>query len=141
MRAEPSKVNQRPLTNRRLIAENLIIRAEFLDSADRALLQAVFDRGVTAAEIARAIGERPEALRRRIQRLVVRLGSDPYQFVMRQLSQWPSCQRKVGESVFLRGLSQREASQHLGMSLHRVRREVERIRGLYDNHQHLQNSI
>ena len=57
MRSEPSKANKRPLLNRRLIAEKVVMRAEFLDSADRALLQAVFDRGITAAEIARAIGE------------------------------------------------------------------------------------
>ena len=135
MRAEPSKANKRPLLNRRSIAEKVVMRAEFLDSTDRALLQAVFDRGITAAEIARAIGERPETMRRRVQRLVERLGSNPYQFVMRQLKNWPPCQQKVGESVFLRGLSHREASQQLGMSLHRVRREVERIRSLYDNQQ------
>lgn len=137
MRSEPSKANKRPLLNRRLIAEKVVMRAEFLDSADRALLQAVFDRGITAAEIARAIGERPETMQRRVQRLVERLGSNPYQFVMQQLKDWPPCQQRVGESVFLRGLSHREASQHLGISLHRVRREVERIRSLYDNQQRL----
>lgn len=135
MRSEPSKANKKPLLNRRMIAEKVVMRAEFLDSADRALLQAVFDRGITPAEIARAIGERPEIMQRRVQKLVERLGSSPYQFVMRQIKDWPPCQQRVGESVFLRGLSHREASQHLGMSLHRVRREVERIRSLYDNHQ------
>ena len=135
MRAEPSKANKQALSNRRLIAEKVVMRAEFLDSADRALLQAVFDRGMTAAEIARATGEKPQSMRRRVQRLVERLGSNPYQFVMRQKKDWPPCQQKVGESVFLRGLSHRETSQLLGISLHSVRREVERIRSLYDNHQ------
>ena len=135
MRTEPSKANKKPLLNRRMIAEKVVMRAEFLDSTDRALLEAVFDKGITAAEIARTIGERPANMRRRVRKLVERLGSNPYQFVMRQLENWPPCQRRVGESVFLKGLSHREASQQLGMSLHKVRLEVERIRSLYDNQQ------
>lgn len=135
MRAEASTPRKNPLVNHRLIAEKVVLRAAFLDSADQALLQAVFDRGVTAAEFARAMGERPRAMRRRVQRLVERLGSNPYQFVMRQIKDWPPCQQRVAESVFLKGLSHREASQHLGMSLHKVRREVDRIQSLYDNHQ------
>ncbi len=135
MRAEPSIANKQPLSNHRMMAEKVVMRAVFLDSADRALLQAVYDKGITAAEFARAMGERPEAMRRRVQRLVERLGSNPYQFVMRQLNDWPPCQRRVAESVFLKGLSHREASQQLGISLHKVRRQVERIQSLYDNHQ------
>lgn len=141
MRAEPTKTNKRPLTNRRLIAEQVVMRAEYLAPADKALLQAVFERGITAGEFARAIGKRPQTMRRRVQRLVERLGSSPYQFVMRQLKDWPPMQRKVGESVFLRGLSQREASQQLGMPIHGVRREVERIQSIYDNHQQQQNAL
>lgn len=143
MKAEPSNANRSPITNRRLIAEKVVMRAEFLAPADKALLVAVFERGITAAEFARAVGKRPETMRRRVQRLVERLGSSPYQFVMRQLKNWPPTQRKVGESVFLRGLSQRQASKQLGMPLHGVRREVERIQSIYEHHQQqqLQNSL
>ena len=142
MRAEPSIAYKRPLTNHRLIAKKVVMRAEFLAPADKALLEAVFERGINAGEFAGAIDKNgPETMRRRVQRLVERLGSSPYQFVMRQLKDWPPMQRKVGESVFLRGLSQREASQQLGMPIHGVRREVERIQSIYDNHQQQQNAL
>ena len=71
-------------------------------------------------------------MRRRVQRLVERIGSASFQFVMRNCDGWPSSRRQVGESIILRGSTQRRAAVQLGLSLHQVRQEIERIRALYE---------
>ena len=123
---------QTQIQARRASAERLLDYADHLDGSDRALLRAVFDRGLTAADLARVIGQEPRAVRRRVQRLVERIGSASFQFVMRTCDGWPSSRRRVGESIILRGSTQRGAAVQLGLSLHQVRREIERIRALYE---------
>ena len=117
---------------RRASAERLLDYADHLDGSDRALLRAVFDRGLTSTDLARVIGQEPRAVRRRVQRLVERIGSASFQFVMRNCDGWPSSRRQVGESIILRGSTQRRAAVQLGLSLHQVRQEIERIRALYE---------
>ena len=117
---------------RRDAAERLLDYADYLGGADRALLRAIFDRGLTAAEFARAMDQPPRSVRQRVQRLVERVGSARFQFVMRNRYAWSTARRQVAESIFLRGLTQRRASALLGLSLHQVRQEVERIRTLYE---------
>ncbi len=113
-------------------AEKLLDYADFLESADRALLRAIFDRGLSATEFARAMGQPPRRVRQRVQRLVQRLGSTPFQFVLRNRYAWSAARRQVAESIFLRGLTQRRAAAQLGLSLHQVRQEIERVRALYE---------
>ena len=117
---------------RRASAERLLDYADHLDAPDRALLRAVFDRGLTSTDLARVIGQEPRAVRRRVQRLVGRIGSASFQFVMRNCDGWPSSRRQVGELIILRGSTQRGAAVQLGLSLHLVRREIEHIRALYE---------
>ena len=117
---------------RRASAERLLDYADHLDGSDRALLRAVFDRGLTSTDLARVIGQEPRAVRRRVQRLVERIGSASFQFVMRNRDGWPLSRRQVGESNILRGSTQRRAAMQLGLSLHQVRSEIERIRALYE---------
>ncbi len=112
-------------------AERLLSYADLLDRADRALLLAIFDRGLSAAEFARAMDQPPRTVRQRVQRLVERIGSARFQFVIRNRYGWPTARRQVGQAVFLRGLTQRRAAAQLGLSLHQVRQEIERIRTLY----------
>ncbi len=123
---------QTQIQARRASAERLLDYANHLDASDRALLRAVFDRGLTSTDLAEVIGQEPRAVRRRVQRLVERIGSASFQFVMRNCDGWPSSRRRVGESIILRGSTQRRAAVQLGLSLHQVRQEIERIRALYE---------
>ncbi len=113
-------------------AERLLNYADYVGGADRALLRAIFDRGLSAAEFARAMGQPPRTVRQRVQRLVERVGSARFQFVMRNRYAWSRSRRQVAESIFLRRLTQRRTAARLSMSLHQVRREVERIQTLYE---------
>jgi DNA-directed RNA polymerase specialized sigma24 family protein len=106
--------------------------AEHLAASDRALLRGIYDRGMTAAELARVLGRRPRGVQRRIQRLVERIGSPKYTFIVRNSRRWPKVRRRIAEMVFLQGRSQREAAETLGLGVHHVRREVDRIHLLID---------
>ncbi|MCH8315562.1 MAG: winged helix-turn-helix transcriptional regulator, partial [Planctomycetes bacterium] len=66
---------QAQIQARRASAERLLDYADHLDASDRALLRAVFDRGLTSTDLAEVIGQEPRAVRRRVQRLVERIGS------------------------------------------------------------------
>jgi DNA-directed RNA polymerase specialized sigma24 family protein len=114
------------------MAECLLDLADHLPSSDRALLRGIYDRGMTAADLARVAGQRPHTVRQRVQRLVERIGSPGFIFVLRSSRRWPQVRRNVGELVFLQGYSQRAAATTLGLSLHRVRQEVDHIRLLLD---------
>jgi DNA-directed RNA polymerase specialized sigma24 family protein len=112
--------------------ERLLDLADYLAAPDRALLRGIYDRGMTPAELAQVLGRRPRGIRGRVQRLVERIGSPRFTFIVRNSSRWPKSRRRIAEMVFLQGRSQREAAETLGLGLHRVRREVDRIRLLID---------
>jgi DNA-directed RNA polymerase specialized sigma24 family protein len=113
-------------------AERILDLADHLAAPDRALLRGIYDRGMTAADLARVLGRRPRGVRRRVQRLVQRIGSPRFMFIVRNRRRWPKVRRSIAEMVFLQGRSQRDAAETLGLGVHRVRREVDRIRLLID---------
>lgn len=115
-------------SDRREIAEMIVDRARFLEAGDRALIRAIYERGLTVADLAKAHGASERTLQRRVRRLIQRLASPEFQAVLRQRMGWPVLQRRVAERVFLRGQSLRAAALELGVSLYQVRLEVQRIR-------------
>ncbi len=121
------------LRQQRALAERILDYVDPLRTGDRALLRAIYDRGMTASDFARAVGQRPRTVRRRVQRLLERIGSDHFQFVLRQRQDWPSTRRRVAELVFLQGASQRQTAASTGLSLHQIRQEIARIRFLIDH--------
>lgn len=115
-------------------SEGLVTYAEHLDPADRALVVSVFERGLSAAELARATGRDPRHVRRRLKRLIARMASRPFQFVLRHRANWSLNQRRVAEAVVLRGRTQREAAAELGLTLHQVRTYLHAIAVLAFEH-------
>jgi hypothetical protein len=85
--------------------------ADHLDPADRALVRSIYDRGMSAGELARAIGRTPRAVNRRLERLVRRVSTPEYRFILRERRSWPATRRRVAELVFLRGGTQRAAAE------------------------------
>ena len=113
------------LRRRRDAAETIVHRAAVLDEEDRALLEAVYDKGHTVQEVARLRGAtEPAAVRRlrnRVRRLVTRVSEPRFVFVMTTRQHWSLMRRQVGERCVLRGDSMRQAARTLGLSLHAVR--------------------
>jgi len=107
--------------------ENLVSYAEHLEPADRALIESVFERGMSAADLARAMGRDPRHVRRRLKRLITRMSSRPFQFVLRCRDKWPVNQRRVADAIVLRGLTQREAADELDLTLHQVRTYIHAV--------------
>ena len=125
---EPSEEEAEFLKIRADIACKLLDLAEYLPDEDRALLQAVYDRGMRPIEFARAIRVSPRTIRNRVRGLVERVSSPLFQFVAAQQGAWSSQRRLIAELNVFRGRSQREVARRLGVSLHRVRQELLHIR-------------
>lgn len=108
--------------------ERFLQWAEHLDEHDRALVRAIYDRGMPAAEVARATRSEPRVVRRRLRQVTERMTCEAFAAVLRLRAGWPAARRAVAEAVWLRGRTQREAARETGLSLHHVRQEIERIR-------------
>ncbi|MCZ6834480.1 MAG: hypothetical protein O7G85_01775, partial [Planctomycetota bacterium] len=120
-RAEAATMERRQRMN---ATERLLELVEYLSPSDRALLEAVYHRGMKPTELARAINARPRMIRSRVQRIVQRLNSPLFKFVSGHRADWPRLRREVGELIVLKGTSQRDTAAKLGVSLHRVRQEM-----------------
>jgi len=111
-------------------AESLLRFAEHLSLSDRALLRGIFQNGITATALANANGGSPSIVRARIRRLCRRITSPAFQYVVRHRLDWPERRRSIAEAVVLRGQTQRATAAALGLTVHHLRRELERIAAL-----------
>jgi hypothetical protein len=123
------------LQRRREEAASIMELAAHLRSADRSLLEAIYERGFTAAQLARAQRRSPRTYCDRVMRLLERMNSPAFRYVLRHAEDWPPQRARIARAVFLRGEGQRRTAAALRVSVHRVRREVERIRALAENEQ------
>ncbi len=105
-------------------------RAHWLDPEDRELILAMFDRGQSAASIASISRCSPRLVRRRIKQLVQRLNDPRVAYVVAHHRGWPKARSRVARSLYIRGLSMREASEALGLTLHCVRKHRDAIEAM-----------
>lgn len=108
--------------------ERILDYADHLAPADRDLLWGIYDRGMTAAALARAARRNPRQVQHRVRVLTRRLASPVFQFVLRNSHRWPSKRRRVADAIVLKGATQRRTAARLGMTIHSVRREIDRTR-------------
>lgn len=113
-------------------AERLLELAEHLAPSDRALLRSIYRHGMSAAELARAMGIRPRRVTDRVQKLMQRINSPHFRSVLAQRERWPAIRRRIAEAVFLRGEGQRTVAAKLQCTVHEVRIEIERIRAIIE---------
>jgi DNA-directed RNA polymerase specialized sigma24 family protein len=116
----------------RTAIEQALRLADRLAPADRDLMRAVYERGMSAEAFARAAGRSPRSVRGRLRRLIERMTSQPFRFVALHQRRWPAQRRRVAELVILQGLGLRAAAARAGMSIHHVRREIDRVRALIE---------
>ena len=119
--------NWHSATRRKLLArdsaDEILCRSNALPTTDAALLRAVYHEGRPLTEIAALLDLPIRRVRQRVRRLVDRVKSPHFDFVIRRASGWPDLRRRVAHAVVVMGDSYRKAGQRLNLSLHTVRRE------------------
>lgn len=113
-------------------AELLVARASALPPEERGIVETVYDEGLTVARLARLRGECPRALRRRLRRIIARVLSPKFAFVMTQRDSWPAVRRKVATRVVLHGQSRRSCASAMSLSLHTVRNEMQKVDAYFE---------
>jgi DNA-directed RNA polymerase specialized sigma24 family protein len=116
----------------RHIAELLLVRADLLAPDDAAILDACFNRGLNVAQVARIREVPVTTLRRRLRRLIFRVVSPYFEFVLRTSDHWPLTRRRVARAVVLEGRSLREAADALDLPIHAVRLHANAVRAAFD---------
>jgi DNA-directed RNA polymerase specialized sigma24 family protein len=129
---ESSRSELGALHHRRGLIERLLDHATSLDESDAALVRSVYDNGLSATQLARALRQRPRMVRARVHRLIMRISSPAFQFVAREKDRWPPRRRQVAECIVLRARTQRQTARDLGISLHEVRKHLAHITALMD---------
>jgi DNA-directed RNA polymerase specialized sigma24 family protein len=128
VRYEPTTELRDLLRRRQEWGEQLLEHADELDRHDRALLRGVYQLGMTITELADVVGRQPRTVRHRVLRLVRRILSPEFQYVLRHRRSWPASRRAIAERVILQGRTQREVAEEFSVSVHRVRQVCDRIR-------------
>ncbi|HVZ94833.1 MAG TPA: hypothetical protein VG797_10020 [Phycisphaerales bacterium] len=113
-------------------ADRLVRLSQWLRPDERAMVDSVFGRGISAAKLAVIRGESARAMRRRIQRIVKRMASAEYRAVARWCGDWPAARQRVARACFLEGRTLREAAKVLGISVHTVRAHLSAVRAIVD---------
>lgn len=131
-RADPTQRQRDALASRRTQIETLLGMAESLSPGDRALIRSMYDRGMSAAELARAAGVGAQGIRRRIRRLMDRMADPMFRYVLHSKQHWPRARMRVAEMIFLQGAGQRETAAALSMSLHNVRQHAAAVQAMYE---------
>lgn len=130
----PRPTEAEGLLRRRVLdaqGDALLRRAHVLDPDDRALLEALLREGESPLGAAKSRGVSTRTVRRRLRRLINRMASERFLFVLAQHLSWPLGRRRVGEACVLRGRSMRAAARELGLSVHAVRRHLAVVSAMY----------
>jgi|CXWL01.1.fsa_nt_gi DNA-directed RNA polymerase specialized sigma24 family protein len=114
----------------REFTQEVVVRAGALPDREAALLKAVFADGKPLTELAALTATPVRRLRRRIHRLMKRVMTPEFAYVMRHAHSWPQTRRRVAHATVVLGQSLRETGRALGLSLHSVRRHHESVRSM-----------
>lgn len=117
---------------RREWADLVVERAGSLDPADAAVLRAVYGDGRPIKELAAMVGVPPRAMSRRVHRLVRRVMSPPFEFVVRFAHNWTRERRRVAFSIVVLGRPLRQTAADVGLSLYEVRRHYAAVMALVE---------
>ena len=106
----------------------LVGRAELLVLEDRLLMEAVLVHGLTLVTVSRMMGMSPRRVANRVKRLSRRLTSREFLNAARALHYLSEQEAALARLRFCAGLSERKLAQKFGLSVHIVRRRLDRIR-------------
>jgi hypothetical protein len=114
--------------------ELLLKYADHFSTGDRALVRGIYQNGLKPSAMAKALGHTPKTTQDRLRRLMRRLGSPMFRFIIQHRPDWPERRRVVADAVLLRGQSQRATAAVLGVSQYIVRQEIDRVRLLCEQY-------
>lgn len=117
-------------SHRRNAIEKLLDRAKYLNETDRALIDQVYRYGSSISSVARISGQRAANLRRQMAKLLKRVNSPLFAFMIVHGDLLPVKVQRTAKLVVLKGYSQRRAADVSGQTLHRVRRHMEVLHAL-----------
>lgn len=105
--------------------QGLLEGSRLLPPEDQWLLGQHLGSGRSMASIARELGCSADLVRARVRRLIVRVESEVYRFVLERaeapMSGWDAEVRTIARACIGRGMSMRSAARELGVGVHVVR--------------------
>lgn len=116
--------------HRRAYIEQILDRAVHLGESDRILIQQVYEFGLSMTDVARLRKEKLKSVQRSVSRLLVRMNSELYLFVLSHLDVLPESIRRAADLVVLQGYSLRRAADMSQQSLHHMREQMRSLHAL-----------
>jgi DNA-directed RNA polymerase specialized sigma24 family protein len=114
------------------VVDRLLRRAGSLPERDRALLRAVYCERQSTVELAKLLGETPRQVRRRLRRLVARVLSPEFVFVLRHRDAWPRERAEVATLCIVLGKTMRQAAREMNRSVTQVRSRYREILAVFE---------
>lgn len=114
----------------RLLVDEVVLASKSLGERDRALVKAVYERGLPLKSIATISHTNVSRLHRRLRAVMQRVRSPLFRLVLREQDRWPADRRAIATAIVFQGRAQRDIADELGISVHRVRTEMEHLKAL-----------
>lgn len=105
----------------RKTAEAILARCWALPREDGEILRAIYERGQSAAQVARLLGRNSRVILRRARRLTARVRSPEFDFVLSNRNHWSPTRRSIATSVFIEGRRIKAAAAIARTSYHAAR--------------------
>ena len=118
------------------LADQIVLRAEHLPAEERALVRSIYADGRTIDDVAALLQADPRQVRRRVRRLVRRVLSDRYIFVVRHRDSWPCMRRRLATACIIHGHSLKHAAVEVGTSFYNTRKHLDAVHALLDSIRH-----
>ncbi len=107
----PSKPRRGDRLFARIAADRIAASTPFLGPADRDLINAVFSRGLTIAQLARSTKQPARTVSRRLQRLLAHIARPEFAFVASHHESWPPIRRSIASIVLLQRRTRLDAAR------------------------------
>ncbi|MBI5722411.1 MAG: hypothetical protein HZA50_00490 [Planctomycetes bacterium] len=107
--------------------EVLAGRMELLEPKDKELLEAVIINGQPTRLIASLMNKSPQHIRNRVYRLSRRLASRRFLDAARAMPYLSPADAQLAKLHFCQGVAQRQLARQTGMTIHAVRRSLDRL--------------
>lgn len=117
---------------RRELVDCIIERAQWLPLHQRAKVEGIYLRRLSANNLARELDVDPRGLRRDVRATVRRILSPFFSFVTTHRDGWTGNRRQVAQLCHIDGMSLRAAARVIGISFHQIRRHDDAIRLMFE---------
>ncbi len=121
-----TRAHQHRQIKRRQI-DDLLALAEYLPQAERVLIEQILRDDLPIAQIAKLYRLPPRHLQRQALSIIKRLSNKLFRFVAIQMNTLPLEVRPTAKYVILHGMSMRKTARVSGLSLHRVRQNMNTV--------------